>query len=302
VCSASCVRSHRLNFKSTSPTAKRTTLRFSVVCCSPAHLAMSPPSPSVEALPTLAADHARSASDTPSLEKEPPDYDIEKDPGYSNDASDSKNLSKVAEVTELTPAEAFEVNVDGDESPFPEVNASVSTSDDPTSQINSTYRPCLDAELRADLSSADFRMWFFVTLTTIIFAGCNMFFSLRYVSPSPRTFSSYIQDAHQVFPGTAEPVNRIHGGADSGPSPRQGVGERLSRLQDRLRTLFVPPQPRSMEHEGARPYSLGQSTLACFHRSPNRADNSALRRSASPLCSASTSQEAVHTPRAVSSP
>jgi ferredoxin len=36
----------------------------------------------------------------------------------------------------------------------------------------------------------------------------------------------------------------------------------VSRLQDRLRTLFVPPQPRSMEHEGARPYSLGQSKTA----------------------------------------
>ena len=102
---------------------------------------MRPASPSVEALPTLAADHAGpSASDTPSLEKDPLDYDIEKDPSYSDDASELKNLSKVAEVTELTPAEAFDVNVDGNESPFPEVNASVSTSDDPTIQINSTYR------------------------------------------------------------------------------------------------------------------------------------------------------------------
>lgn len=162
----------------------------SFVRYSPAHLVMSSASPSVEALPTLAADHARNLSDTPSLEKEPLEYDIEKEPGYGDNASESKNLSKVAEVTELTPAEAFDVNVDGDESPFPEVNASVSTSDDPSIQINSAYRLRSAVQARVDLSAADFRMWFFVTLTTIIFAGCNMFFSLRYVSRSPQTFSS----------------------------------------------------------------------------------------------------------------
>lgn len=119
---------------------ERARLFASPVSDSRAPYLMRSASPSVEALPALAADHGQPASDeTPSLEeKEPSDYDIEKDSGYDNDASKPKNLSKVAEVTKLTPAEAFDVNVDGDESPFPEVNASVSTTDDPSIQVNST--------------------------------------------------------------------------------------------------------------------------------------------------------------------
>ncbi|KAJ5529204.1 hypothetical protein N7527_002597 [Penicillium freii] len=41
-----------------------------------------------------------------------------------------------AELTELTPVEAFKWNVDGDQSPFPEVAACVSNKDDPTMACN----------------------------------------------------------------------------------------------------------------------------------------------------------------------
>ncbi|KAJ9094171.1 hypothetical protein QFC19_008021 [Naganishia cerealis] len=68
------------------------------------------------------------------------------------------------EAVEITPMEAFRRKVDGDESPFPEVQACVPTDDDPTIQIN------------------HFRMWFLLTLFVILFAGVNQFFALRYPS------------------------------------------------------------------------------------------------------------------------
>ncbi|KAJ6102972.1 hypothetical protein N7486_005399 [Penicillium sp. IBT 16267x] len=69
-----------------------------------------------------------------------------------------------AELTELTPVEAFTWNVDGDQSPFPEVAACVSNKDDPSISCNT------------------FRAWILMTIFVIIFSGVNQFFRLRYFS------------------------------------------------------------------------------------------------------------------------
>lgn len=45
------------------------------------------------------------------------------------------------EVKEVVPDQAFKWNVDGDQSPFPEVAANVPNTDDPTIQVNSAYSP-----------------------------------------------------------------------------------------------------------------------------------------------------------------
>lgn len=82
------------------------------------------------------------------VEKDPSalqDVDIEKDGASASDDEkkgddhsvrylEDQDLEEVA--TELTPMEAFAHNVDGDQSPFPEVAACVPSTDDPSIQIN----------------------------------------------------------------------------------------------------------------------------------------------------------------------
>jgi hypothetical protein len=82
-----------------------------------------------------------SLPDTPrrSLDnKSIPERDVEKSGGSSPTDSVEKLYKdgSYAEEVELTPMEALKWNVDGDESPFPEVQACVPTTDDPTIQIN----------------------------------------------------------------------------------------------------------------------------------------------------------------------
>ncbi|KAF4626323.1 hypothetical protein G7Y89_g11837 [Cudoniella acicularis] len=55
-------------------------------------------------------------------------------------AGESKGLLQRADKTELTPVEAFKWDVSGDQSPFPEVAACVSNTDDPSIPCNSEYR------------------------------------------------------------------------------------------------------------------------------------------------------------------
>lgn len=82
------------------------------------------------------------------------------------------------DVVELTPIEALERDVDGDQSPFPEVAACVHNTDDPSIEVNSL------------------RLWILITVFTIIFAGVNQFFSLRYPSLS----IGYVVAQLLVFP------------------------------------------------------------------------------------------------------
>lgn len=79
---------------------------------------------------------------TPELQSEKLLYaDVEKDAYDSkDDLATTAATVKVSETEELTPEEAFEVNVDGDQSPFPEVAASVPVSDDPSIVINRNSR------------------------------------------------------------------------------------------------------------------------------------------------------------------
>ncbi|KAJ5527623.1 hypothetical protein N7513_011782 [Penicillium frequentans] len=83
-----------------------------------------------------------------------------------------------AELTELTPVEAFTWNVEGDQSPFPEVAACVSNKDDPSISCNT------------------FRAWILMTIFVIIFSGVNQFFGLRYPSLS----IGYVVAQILVFP------------------------------------------------------------------------------------------------------
>lgn len=86
------------------------------------------------------------------------------------------------EVKEVVPDQAFKWNVDGDQSPFPEVAANVPNTDDPTIQVNSENIHDSRCPL---LTFTDVRMWFLLTVFVILFAGVNQFFNLRYVSSTP---------------------------------------------------------------------------------------------------------------------
>ncbi|KAJ5290707.1 uncharacterized protein N7443_010960 [Penicillium atrosanguineum] len=83
-----------------------------------------------------------------------------------------------SEITELTPVEAFKWNVEGDQSPFPEVAACVSNKDDPTMVCNTV------------------RAWILMTIFVILFSGVNQFFGLRYPSLS----IGYVVAQILVFP------------------------------------------------------------------------------------------------------
>ncbi|KAF8917594.1 OPT oligopeptide transporter [Mucidula mucida] len=104
-----------------------------------------------------------------------PDVDLEK--SSSLDKEDD-SYHHPTDKTELTPMEALKWNVDGDQSPFPEVAACVPNTDDPTMEVNT------------------FRMWVLNTVFVILFAGVNQFFSLRYPSLS----LSYVVAQLLVFP------------------------------------------------------------------------------------------------------
>ncbi|KAJ7362691.1 OPT oligopeptide transporter [Mycena albidolilacea] len=107
------------------------------------------------------------------------DLDLEKDDSLTSKEKLKEDVSDVdAELTELTPMEALKWNVDGDQSPFPEVQACVSTEDDESLEVNT------------------FRMWALMTIFVILFSGVNMFFSLRYPSLS----LTYVVAQLLVFP------------------------------------------------------------------------------------------------------
>ncbi|EDN98487.1 hypothetical protein SS1G_13346 [Sclerotinia sclerotiorum 1980 UF-70] len=79
---------------------------------------------------------------------------------------EKQRLREKIEAVELIPTEAFGWNVDGDQSPFPEVAACVPNTDDPSIPCNT------------------FRAWLLTTVFVIVFAGANQFFALRYPSLS----------------------------------------------------------------------------------------------------------------------
>jgi hypothetical protein len=105
------------------------------------------------------------------------DLDLEKDDSLTSKEKFKEDVSDVdAELTELTPMEALKWNVDGDQSPFPEVRACVSTEDDESLEVNSQMTACLLSLLLKKTPLA-FRMWALMTIFVILFSGVNMFFS-----------------------------------------------------------------------------------------------------------------------------
>lgn len=102
--------------------------------------------------------------------------DIEADANQSEDGKE--DILHRAEKTELTPAEAFKRNVEGDQSPFPEVAACVSNTDNPSIPCNTI------------------RAWVLSTVFVILFSGVNQFFGLRYPSLS----IGYVVAQLLVFP------------------------------------------------------------------------------------------------------
>ncbi|KAJ8064165.1 hypothetical protein OCU04_006517 [Sclerotinia nivalis] len=91
---------------------------------------------------------------------------------------EKRRLQEQVEAVELIPTEAFRWNVDGDQSPFPEVAACVPNTDDPSI-------PC-----------STFRAWLLTTVFVIVFAGANQFFALRY----PSLTIGYVVAQLLVFP------------------------------------------------------------------------------------------------------
>ncbi|TVY43677.1 Glutathione transporter [Lachnellula subtilissima] len=94
------------------------------------------------------------------------------------DEDGSKVPIQRAEKTELVPNEAFHWNVDGDQSPFPEVAACVSNTDDPSTPCNTV------------------RAWILTTIFVMLFSGVNEFFGLRY----PSLAIGYVVAQLLVFP------------------------------------------------------------------------------------------------------
>lgn len=102
------------------------------------------------------------STESPELDQKQEDnVDLEK-----NESTDNVEV-KVESIkdpgVELTPNEAFRWNVDGDQSPFPEVAACVPNTDDPSIPCNTV------------------RAWILLTVFVVLFAGVNQFFGLRYV-------------------------------------------------------------------------------------------------------------------------
>ncbi|KKY23899.1 putative oligopeptide transporter [Phaeomoniella chlamydospora] len=97
------------------------------------------------------------------------DEDVDTYADKEKGSDEGEELIYRADKTELTPVEAFKWNVDGDQSPFPEVAACVANTDDPTIPCNT------------------FRAWVLTTVFVTLFSGVNQFFGLRYVCfiPSP---------------------------------------------------------------------------------------------------------------------
>ncbi|KAJ5946528.1 Tetrapeptide transporter OPT1/isp4 [Penicillium verhagenii] len=96
----------------------------------------------------------------------------------NQDREDWRYRSDRGELTELTPVEAFKWNVEGDQSPFPEVAACVSNKDDPTIPCNTV------------------RAWILMTIFVMLFSGVNQFFGLRY----PSLTIGYVVAQILVFP------------------------------------------------------------------------------------------------------
>ncbi|KZF18813.1 OPT superfamily oligopeptide transporter [Xylona heveae TC161] len=106
--------------------------------------------------------------------------DIEADGSVKGEfeEEETKVLVDKAEKTELTPVEAFKWNVDGDQSPFAEVAACVSNTDDPNIACNTV------------------RAWILTTIFVVLFSGVNQFFGLRY----PTLTLGYVVAQLLVFP------------------------------------------------------------------------------------------------------
>lgn len=77
-----------------------------------------------------------SGTSTPKSLDDHPHHDKENDGQLENAYPATEKSSIYDEVVELTPMEAFKRRVDGEESPFPEVQACVPTDDDPSIMIN----------------------------------------------------------------------------------------------------------------------------------------------------------------------
>jgi hypothetical protein len=102
----------------------------------------------------------------------------EKPSGHLEDGYLSSEKSSIHDdAVELTPMEAFKRRVDGDESPFPEVQACVPTDDDPSIMINREFPPVRGVRRELSGVMADFRMWTLLTAFVILFAGVNQFFA-----------------------------------------------------------------------------------------------------------------------------
>ncbi|GAA5841775.1 hypothetical protein JCM9279_003104 [Rhodotorula babjevae] len=102
-----------------------------------------------------------STSETSSLDDK---HDVEKADLDLEDDKQAHKASDVLEAQELSPMEAFAVDVGGDQSPFAEVAACVPNTDDP------------------DMLVSTFRSWTLLTIFVLVFSGVNAFFSLRYPS------------------------------------------------------------------------------------------------------------------------
>ncbi|EFX05091.1 oligopeptide transporter [Grosmannia clavigera kw1407] len=105
-------------------------------------------------------------------------FDDDEEEVHVTNPEQRRILQELADKEELIPTEAFKANVDGDQSPFPEVAACVPNTDDPTIPCNT------------------FRAWVLTTFWVLILAGVNQFFSMRY----PSLAISYVVAQILVFP------------------------------------------------------------------------------------------------------
>lgn len=201
------------------------------------------------------------ASQAPSLtdQKELP-YDGNSDLEKSSGADKGSDIVvDHEEKKELTPMEAAKWSVDGDESPFPEVQACVSTEDDPTLEVNSACNTAhgatamitsicslqdvvLSHSLRDSLLRRQPVLLVRSFLDSIYPHTEDSLYSLRYV----RYHLNLCAPSHQLTSNIAILIAQLRRRTAPCLSYRSRLGE-ASDMANWNEAVWLPPQPRTVQ-------------------------------------------------------
>lgn len=146
------------------------------------------PTASSSGMADTAAELPFSGHVTPSEKDIKTDIDVDVEKAGNDSLSQKESHSQHdgdrmdADTKELTPMESARWDVSGDRSPFPEVQACVSTDDDVRLEVNSTFDFAfsilsVQCVVLLKREHTAFRMWVLTTIFVMLFSGVNVFFS-----------------------------------------------------------------------------------------------------------------------------